>query len=418
MLHELPGGARLLTAPLPARASASVVLMFGVGSRFEEDRIGGISHFIEHLAFKGTRRRPSSKAIAEAIEGVGGVMNASTDKEVTVYWARVPADRLDLAVDVLGDIVSDSQLAPADVERERMVILEELKMYLDQPQDYVHSLFEAVMWPGHALGRDIIGTTESVSAVTRDDLVEYLAAHYRPRNLVAGVAGGIDPENVLRLIDRHVTLPGTGGASNHQTTPGPLPTSTVHVLQKDTEQAHICLGTRGLSYLDPERYVLDLITTVLGEGMSSRLFLEIREQRGLAYDVHAYTQKHRDAGYFGVYMGVDPSKAVEAVTAAVAELRRMTDEPVPEEELVKAKEFVKGRLRLGLEGTNALASWLCQQVLLTDRTLSVDEVVAKVDAVTAADVRRVAGQVLGSSMQAAVIGPFPGDGAFRTAISN
>ena len=418
MLHELPGGARLLTAPLPARASASVVLMFGVGSRFEEDRIGGISHFIEHLAFKGTRRRPTSKAIAEAIEGVGGVMNASTDKEVTVYWTRVPADRLELAVDVLGDIVSDSQLAPADVERERMVILEELKMYMDQPQDYVHSLFEEVMWPGHALGRDIIGTVESVSGVTREDLVEYVAAHYRPRNLVAGIAGGIDPENALRLFGTHVALPGTGAASNHQNVPGPLTTSTMRVLRKETEQAHVCLGARGLSYLDEDRYVLDLITTVLGEGMSSRLFLEIREQRGLAYDVHAYTQKHRDVGYFGVYMGVDPSKAEEAVSATVAELRRMTRDLVPDEELTKAKEFVKGRLRLGLEGTNAIASWLCQQVLLTDRILSVDEVVAKVDAVTAEDVRRVAGKVLGSALQGAVIGPFPSDAPFRNAIAN
>lgn len=418
MLHELPGGARLLTAPLPGRASASVVLMFGVGSRFEEDRVGGISHFIEHLAFKGTRKRPSSKAIAEAIEGVGGVMNASTDKELTVYWARVPADRLELAVDVLGDIVSDSQLAAADVERERMVILEELKMYLDQPQDYVHSLFESVMWPGHSLGRDIIGTVESVSSLTRDDLVEYVAAHYRPRNLVAGIAGGIETDEAVRLFSSHLSLPAAGAPSNHQRPPGPLTSSNLHLLKKDTEQAHVCLGARGLSYLDPDRYVLDLMTTVLGEGMSSRLFLEIREQRGLAYDVHAYTQKHVDGGYFGVYMGVDPQKAEEAVAATVAELRRMTTEPVPDQELVKAKEFVKGRLRLGLEGTNALASWLCQQLLLTDRTLSVDEVVAKVDQVTAEDVRRVAGQVLGGPLQAAIIGPFGDAARFKAAIAN
>ncbi|MFZ0215636.1 MAG: pitrilysin family protein [Candidatus Dormiibacterota bacterium] len=415
-LHELTGGARLLTAPLPDRASASLVLMFGVGSRFEDDRIGGISHFIEHLAFKGTRRRPTSKAIAEAIEGVGGVMNASTDKEVTMYWARVPADRLELAVDVLGDIVSDSQLSAPDVERERMVILEELKMYLDQPQDYVHSLFEEVMWPDHPLGRDIIGTVESVSSTTRDDLIAYLSEHYRPRNLVAGASGGIDPDRAARLVDEHLALPGSGAASNHQTAPGPLASGNVRLLRKDTEQAHLCLGARGLSYLDDDRYVLDLVTTILGEGMSSRLFLEIREQRGLAYDVHAYTSKHRDAGYFGIYMGVDPQKAQEAVEAAVAELRRIIDEPVPVEELTKAKEFVKGRLRLGLEGTNALASWLCQQVLLTGRTQTIDEVLAKVEAVTAEDVRRVAAQFLGGPLQAAVIGPFPSDGPFRTAI--
>src|SRR6266700_2165743 len=186
--YELTGGARLLTAPMPDRASVSVVLMLSVGSRFEEDRIGGVSHFVEHLFFKGTRRRPSAKDIAEAIEGVGGVMNASTDKELTVYWTRVPAERLELAIDVLFDIVSDSQFAPSDIERERMVILEELKMYMDQPQDYVHSLFEQIMWPGHPLGRDIIGTVESVSKTTRDDLLTYVGEHYRLPNLVIGLA--------------------------------------------------------------------------------------------------------------------------------------------------------------------------------------------------------------------------------------
>src|ERR671937_35064 len=186
-LHPLPGGGQLITAPMPQRTSASVGLMFGVGSRYEEDRIGGVSHFIEHLFFKGTPRRPSAKEIAEAIEGVGGVINASTDKEVTVYWTRVPADRVDLAVDVLFDIVSNSQFAPGDVERERMVILEELKMYLDQPQDYVHSLFERIMWPDHPLGRDIIGTVESVSTTSRDDLLAYVQNHYGLPNLVMGL---------------------------------------------------------------------------------------------------------------------------------------------------------------------------------------------------------------------------------------
>src|SRR6516225_5367437 len=197
--HELPGGARLLSVELPDRASVSLVLMLAVGSRFEEDRIGGASHFVEHLFFKGTRRRPTAKDIAEAIEGVGGVMNASTDKELTVYWTRVPADRLELAVDVLFDIVSDSQLTPEDIERERMVILEELKMYLDQPQDYVHSLLEEIMWPGHPLGRDIIGTVESVSSTTRDDLLSYIGGHYCLPNLVVGLAGAFDDDRALQM---------------------------------------------------------------------------------------------------------------------------------------------------------------------------------------------------------------------------
>jgi predicted Zn-dependent peptidase len=415
-LHELRGGARLLTAEMPDRASASLVLMFGVGSRYEDDRIGGISHFVEHLFFKGTERRPTSKVIAEAIEGVGGVMNASTDKEVTLYWARVPADRLELATDVLCDVVSDSRLVAEDVERERMVILEELKMYLDQPQDYVHSLFEEVMWPGHPLGRDIIGSVESVSQTTRDELRAYVEGRYRLPRLVVGVAGGIDAEVSRQLVESRLALPDGGGDVREEVAPAPLSEPTVLVHRKETEQAHICLGSRGVSYLDPDRYALDVLNAALGEGMSSRLFLEIRERRGLAYDVHSFTSKHRDAGYFAVYLGVDPGKAQEAVEAVVAELHRLVDDLLPEEELTKAREFIKGRIRLGLEGTNSMASWLCQQRLLTDRNLTVEEVVELIDAVTAEDVRRAARRVLGAPLQMATIGPFPSDAAFRAAI--
>ena len=414
--HELKGGARLLTATLPDRASAALVMMFAVGSRFEDDRIGGVSHFIEHLFFKGTSRRPSAKEIAEAIEGVGGVMNASTDKEITAYWTRVPSDRMELAVDVLFDIISDSRLAPDDVERERMVILEELKMYLDQPQDYVHSLFEAIMWPGHPLGRDIIGTVESISSTSRDDLIAYVKDHYRLPNLVMGVAGAVEPNRVVEVIQSRLTLPEVVNGAAYQEAPGPLSKPAVLLHRKKTEQAHMCLGTRAISYLDPDRYTLDLLNTVLGEGMSSRLFLEIREKRGLAYDVHSYTSKHKDGGYFAVYVGVDPSKAEEALQAVLGELRKAADELIPEEELVKAKEFTKGRLRLGLEGTNSLATWLCQQELLTGRVRTVEEVIGLFSAVTREDVQRVAQRVLRQPIQLALIGPFSSDRVFRAAI--
>jgi predicted Zn-dependent peptidase len=414
--HELTGGARLLTAQMPDRASVSVVLMLAVGSRFEEDRLGGVSHFVEHLFFKGTRRRPTAKDIAEAIEGVGGVMNASTDKELTVYWTRVPADRLELAVDVLFDIVSDSRFEPSDIERERMVILEELKMYMDQPQDYVHSLFEQIMWPGHPLGRDIIGTAESVSKTTREDLVTYVGGHYRLPRLVVGLAGAFDLEGARQMVSSRLALPRGENGAGYMPAPGALDRPRVLLHSKDTEQAHICLGTRALSYLDPDRYALDLLNTILGEGMSSRLFLEIRERRGLAYDVHSYSSKHSDAGYFAVYVGVDPKKAEEALDAVLAELTQIAEKRVPDEELTKAREFTKGRLRLGLESTNSLASWLCQQELLMEEVKTVDEVVALYSAVTAEDIRRVAQRVLRQPMQLALIGPFASDAPFRSAI--
>jgi predicted Zn-dependent peptidase len=415
-IHALSGGARLVTASLPERQSTSVVFMFGAGSRLEDERLAGVSHFIEHLNFKGTKSRPTSKEIADAIEGVGGFINASTDKELTAYWARVPSEHMALALDVLFDIVTNSKLDPADVERERMVILEELRMYQDQPQEYVQNLFEELIWPDHPLGRDIAGTEESVARLTRDEILEYANAHYRLPNLVIGAAGSLDDSATLGIVNKKLTLPGLLNGAPPALPPTSLDGARVLVRRRKTEQAHVCLGARAFSYLHPDRYALDLLNTVLGEGMSSRLFLNIRERLGLAYDVHSFTQKHRDTGYLAVYIGVEPKKAISAVNAAMEELRRLTEHEVMAEELARAKEFTKGRLRLELETTNGVAFWLTYQELLLGEIRNVEEELALVDAVSAADIRRVANEVLRKSIQMAVIGPFPRDTGFRTAI--
>jgi len=415
-VHSLPGGARLVTEPMPERHSTSVVLMFAAGSRMEDDRLAGVSHFIEHLYFKGTRRRPSSKEIADAIEGVGGFINASTDKELTAYWVRVPSEHMALGLDVLFDIVANSKVDAADVERERMVILEELRMYQDQPQDHVQNVFEELIWPGHPLGRDIAGTEESVSRITREDILEYADAHYRLPNLVVGAAGALEETATVGDVTRGLTLRADLDGAGAAITPPPLDGARVLVRRRDTEQAHICLGARALSYLDPDRYALDLLNTVLGEGMSSRLFLNIRERLGLAYDVHSFTQKHRDTGYLGVYIGVEPSKAVDAVNAVIAELRGLCETEVAEDDLSRAKEFTKGRLRLELETTNGVAFWLTYQELLLGEIRTIEEEIALVDAVTAADLKRVGERVLAGALQMAIIGPFAKDSAFRLAI--
>ena len=403
-------------ASMPERLSASLVFMFGGGSRQEDERLAGVSHFIEHLFFKGTRRRPTSKEIANDIEGVGGFINASTDKELTAYWARVPAEHLPLGLDVLSDIVSNSKLAADDVERERMVILEELKMYQDQPQDYVLNLLEEAIWPGHPLGRDIAGTEQSVAGLTRDDILEYANAQYRLPNLVIGVAGAMDELETVRAVTTELTLP--SDLNGHVSSDAPAPLVSPHVVlrRKRTEQAHICLGVRSMSYLHPDRYALDLLNTVLGEGMSSRLFLNIRERLGLAYDVHSFTQKHRDTGHLGVYLGVDPKKAAEAIRAVIAEMHTLCNDELADEELQRAKDFTKGRLRLDLETTNGVAFWLTYQELLLGEIRSIEEELSLVDAVTAADIRRVANSVLLSPMQLAVIGPFSRESTFRAAI--
>jgi predicted Zn-dependent peptidase len=390
--------------------------MFGGGSRLEDERQAGVSHFIEHLNFKGTKTRPSSKEIADAIEGVGGFINASTDKELTAYWARVPSEHMDLALDVLFDIVSNSKLDPADVERERMVILEELRMYQDQPQEFVQNLFEELIWPDHPLGRDIAGTEDSVARLTRDDILEYADAHYRLPNLVIAAAGSLDDTATLGVVTPRLTLPAELNGALPALPPGLLDAPRLLLRRRKTEQAHISLGVRVPSYLHPDRYAVDLLNTVLGEGMSSRLFLSIRERLGLAYDVHSFTQKHRDTGYLAVYIGVDPKKAVEAVNAAIAECRKLQEEEVTQDELERAKEFTKGRLRLELETTNGVAFWLCYQELLLKEIRTVEDEVAQIDAVTAADIKRVANDILQSPMQMAVIGPFARDTGFRRAI--
>jgi predicted Zn-dependent peptidase len=415
-VHRLRGGARLVVDSMPERHSASVVFMFATGSRLEDDRLAGVSHFIEHLFFKGTKARPSSKEIADAIEGVGGFINASTDKELTAYWARVPSEHLGLGFDVLFDIVTNSKLDRADVERERMVILEELRSYQDQPQDLVQNLFEELIWPNHPLGRDIAGTEESVSRLTHEDILEYADAHYRLANLVIGAAGSLEDAATLAIVSSGLSLPPGLDGAGEAVPPPPLAGPRALVRRRDTEQAHICLGARAFSYLHPDRHALDLLNTVLGEGMSSRLFLNIRERLGLAYDVHSFSQKHRDTGYIGVYIGVEPKKAVDAVNAVMAELRSLSETDVSPEELARAKEFTKGRLRLELETTNGVAFWLTYQELLLGRINTIEEELAQVDAVTAADVRRVAGEVFDGAMQMAVIGPFARDSAFRLAI--
>ena len=406
----------MITAPMPERLSASLVFMFGGGSRLEDDRLAGVSHFIEHLFFKGTRLRPTSKEIADAIEGVGGFINAATDKELTTYWARVPAEHLELGLDVLFDIVSNSKLALDDVERERMVILEELKGYQDQPQEYVLNLLEEIIWPGHPLGRDIAGTEESVSRLTRDDILEYADAHYRLPNLVIGAAGALDEHLTLDIVSSRLTLPADPDGQLPAEPPAPLGAPNVVVRRRRTEQAHICLGVRAFSYVHPDRYALDLLNTVLGEGMSSRLFLNIRERLGLAYDVHSFIQKHRDTGHLGVYLGVDPKKAVEAIQAVVAEMHNLCESDLGGEELQRAKEFTKGRLRLDLETTNGVAFWLTYQELLMGEIRSIEDELSLVEAVSAADIRRVANALLGEHMQMAVIGPFTRDAPFRSAI--
>ncbi|MBI4332300.1 MAG: insulinase family protein [Chloroflexi bacterium] len=401
----LDNGLRVVTSTMPHAHSVSLVLFIAAGSRYESPEEAGLSHFAEHLCFKGTPRRPTAKAISEAIEGLGGVLNGGTDKEATVYWAKVARPHFRLALDVISDMVCHSLLEPAEIEKERLVITEEINMSRDSPAFRVDLLIDEVLWPDHPLGRDVAGSKETVSHINQGMLRGYLGRQYLPNAAVVGVAGAVDHGETVAAIAEQFRdwLPGAplrhSPASDNQTAP------RARTEWKETEQAHLCLALRGIPLLHPDRYALDLLSVVLGEGMSSRLFQEIREKQGLAYDIHSYISYFQDTGSLAVSAGVDPQQLPRTITAILRELGRLR-EPVPDEELTKAREMTKGRMLLRLEDSRAVAGWLAGQELLTGRVRTIEELLAILDGVTTADLQRVAGNLLtAENLNLAVVGP-------------
>jgi predicted Zn-dependent peptidase len=409
----------LVSVALPGRASVAVAFMVKVGSRYEPDSLSGISHFVEHMVFKGGGSYPTARAVSEAIEGVGGVLNAATDREATVFWTRVPEARCELAVDVLGDMLLRPVLDPEEVVKERQVVLEELRMYQDNPQDYVSIVFDDVVWPDHPLGRDVAGREETVRTFTADECSVHLAEHVRPDTLVVCVAGAVDADRAAALVDAKVAqLARRTLAQRVEPAPATEPSGdSLRVVRRSAEQANVLVGMRAPSYLHPDRYAVDLLNVVLGEGMSSRLFLELREKRALVYDVHSFVSRLSDSGVFGIGLGCEPRRAAAALGAAIEQLRGLASTIVGERELSKAREYAKGRLLLQLESTSALCEYAGQQELLTDRILEPAELVEQLEAVTAEDVRRVAGQLLGAGLRAAVVGPFRSEAQFAAELA-
>ncbi|MCL5264233.1 MAG: insulinase family protein [Chloroflexi bacterium] len=409
----LDNGLRVVTSQMPYALSVSVAIFFSAGSRNEAREISGISHFIEHMLFKGTQKRPAAKDISEAVEGTGGVLNAETGKEITVYWAKVAHNHWPTAADVLTDILLHSQFDPVEIEKERKVIVEELNMLVDTPQDWVHVLFDETMWGDQPLGRDIAGTKESVRSITREQMLQYLHDRYLPGAAVIAVAGPLSHSQVVDTLEPLVREWRAAPVLAGEPTIIPPGETRVRLQQRKTEQAQVCIGYPGLSYVHPDRYALDLLNVVLGEGMSSRLFLEIREKRGLAYDVHSYINHYRDAGSAVIYAGVDPKRVDKTIEAALSEIDKIK-ENLPEYEVAKAKEFWKGRLLLRLEDTRSVASWLGGQELILDRIFTLQEVVKIIDSISVPDLHRVAREIfVHDRINLAVIGPFAKEERFR-----
>ncbi len=406
----LDNGLRIISATMPHTFSVSIGFFIGVGSRYEPEAQAGISHFIEHMCFRGTSRRPTSREISEAIEGVGGILNGGTDKELTAYWCKVARPHFQLALDVVLDILLHSRFDPQDIEKERQVIIEEINMIKDSPSQQVDMLIDELLWPNHPLGRDIAGSKESVTAITRDLILNYLTQHYQPNNVVIAIAGNIQHQGVVTAINQ--TL---GSWTNPQPPSEYLAYIEQHnprlrIETRDTEQAHLCLALPGLPLLHPQRFTLDLLNVILGEGMSSRLFTEIRDKLGLAYHINSYVEHFLDSGSLTVYAGVEPKNLRVAVEAILEQLYQLKQQPAPEPELSKAKELAKGRLLLRMEDSRSVAAWMGGQEILTGRILKVEQVISLIDAITAEEIKQIADELLtGDQLRLAVVGPITAD---------
>jgi len=401
----LDNGLRVITSPMPHTRSVAVSIYVGAGSRYETSPEAGISHFIEHLCFKGTQKRPNSQLVSETIDGVGGVLNAATDREYTVYYAKVARPHLEIAIDVLTDLVQSPLFDAKEMEKERKVVQEELASVADSPGQQADLMLDEMLWPGQPLGWDIGGTEESVGALTREMVLDYAHRQYVPNNMVVSVAGNVHEDEVMELLGSSLAAMDAGlpqswfPATDGQTEPA------CRMLSKRTEQTHIALGMQALPLGHPDRYAIDLLSVLFGESMSSRLFMELRERLGLCYDVNSYVSHFLDAGSFGLYAAVDPTNGPKTVAALMAELRRLVD-GIPEEELTKARELAKGRLLLRMEDTRSVSGWLGGQEMLTRSIRSAEDVVERLDAVTPEDLRRVVDTILKrEKLNLAVVGP-------------
>jgi predicted Zn-dependent peptidase len=390
----LPNGLRIVQVEMPQMQSATIVVCLGVGSRHESDSAAGVSHLIEHMLFKGTARRSRARDISEAIDSVGGILNASTDKELTAYWCKTAREHTSIAIDLLSDMLMHSRCRPADLAREKNIITEELSMLADDPQDWVQVLTDEVMWPRQPLGREIAGSKESLGTLRREDVLAHMDLYYGPNNAVVGVAGGID-NGVIR--DEIGAAFGEWGP-----VPAPPPPAAVipeaaprsHIQRKSIEQVHVCLTFPGIARDNPDRWPLDLLCTILGGGTSSRLFLRLRERLGLVYDVSMYSSHFSDTGSVTVYCAVDPKNTDRALEYVLAEIERIQRRGVPGLELRRAKQFYRGRLSLGLEDTHAVAVWFAVQEVLRHHMITPEEAGAAVDCIEGRDVMRVARELL------------------------
>ena len=408
--QTLPNGLRLLTAPMDHAQSVSCFIMLAAGSRYETPDTSGIAHFAEHMFFKGTERRPTARDIGNEIDGIGGEFNAFTGKEYTGYYVRCAGQHRSIALDVLVDMLRHSTFDPEEIDREKGVIVEEMNMYFDTPRDYISGVYDSLLYGDQPLGWDIIGRKETIRAANRDTFLGYIDTWYKPERMVVGIAGKIDGDLQAEIERLLGDLPAMETGAPDAAEVGRNGAAQVKIHTKASDQAHLCLGVPSYPLVHPDRYALQLLSTVLGTGMSSRLFTEVRERRGLAYYIYAINHSYTDAGSLFSQAGVDIERIDEAVTTIVTELRKITDEAVPADELEKARNVAKGRFVLQTESPHGLVMFGLRREVLEGEATEPEDVLAGLDAVTAEDVQRVAQDVIGSNgLNLALIGPFEQD---------
>ncbi|MFV2063323.1 MAG: M16 family metallopeptidase [Chloroflexota bacterium] len=399
----LPDGPRVISARLPGTRALSLAIYVMVGSREETRDKAGLAHFMEHITFKGTRDLTTTRALSEAIEGVGGSSNAATDRETTTYWARLPVREAERAFRVLSELTLRPLLRSEDIAHEREIIIDEIRSFRDDPASFIYNIWDEAYFGDSPLGWEIAGDEESVRSLTDSDIRDFWAAGYKPSNMVVALAGDISHEDAVALVERSF---GKGNGAGQRYLPAPSgPVERMRLEHRHTAQAHVCIGLTGLPRDHPDQWTLDLLNTVLGDGAASRLFLKVREEDGLAYDVHSFQTDYADCGTLQVYMGVDADDVLPAMRAVLAEFSRLRDERVTEAELERARNYTLGRLELRLEESRSMASFLGTQEALHQRVMTMDEVIEALKAVTADDVQALAGRLLkDEALCAAVIG--------------
>ncbi len=416
--HTFDNGLRLITAPMPHTRAVSMIYFIAAGGCYETETESGVSHFIEHLCFRGTKKRRTSREITEAIEQVGGIINGGTDKELTTYWCTVAGEHCDIALDVLTDLVRNARYNAKDLESERQIIVEEIHMSQDSPMQLVDMMFDELLWPDQAMGRDVAGSDATICAMTRAQIIDYVRRHYQPNNIVISVAGDIDVERIIDTIGQSTGDWKSSRVTKRLKTVGTQTSPRLKIAFRDIEQVHLCLGVPGLSLFHDDRYALRLLSIILGEGMSSRLFLDLREKEGLAYDVSSYCNHYIDSGAFVIYAGVDAKKAERSLETMLQQLF-ILKETVSKAELAKAKALARGRILLSMESSLNVARWGGNQELLGSKVCSMDEIISFIDAVTLSDLKRVAANTFKPDLlNLTAVGPLKNEGKLRHILDN